>query len=161
MLISSNLVAQEKINIDSSDVKTIDGIVNKVFELISGKEGKVRDWDAFRNLFLPTAHFTVLYHDDIFPQPLETVNLEELILLMHDEYYAQGFYQHETGKVIDEYNGIANVFQSWYAKDSEDQEDVGISSYQLVFFNDRWWIVNTVWTSASNDIEIPKRYLDK
>ncbi len=45
---------------------------------------------------------------------------------MHDEYYAQGFYQHETGKVIDEYNGIANVFQSWYAKDSEDQEDVGI-----------------------------------
>jgi len=160
LLISSHLSAQEKNAADTQAVKTIDGIMKEVFSIISGEKGKKRDWDAFRNLFLPTTRFTVLNHDDTFPQPVETATLEELIELMHDPYYDAGFEQYGIGKIVDEYNGIAQVFQSYYGKDSENYEERGIGSYQLVYFDDRWWIVNVLWTGDSNGVEIPSKYLD-
>ena len=161
ILFTVNLCAQKKTESNPIAVKSIDGIVNEVLEIISGEEGKIRDWDGFRNLFLPTANFTVLYHDDTFHQSSETINLEEFIHLMHDEYYNKGFTEYEISKVVDEYNGIANVFQSYYGKDSEGYEEKGITSYQLIYFENRWWIANILWTGDSNGVEIPKKYLGK
>ncbi len=161
ILISANLNAQEKTVDDNTAVNSIDGIVKEVLSIISGEEGKVRDWEAFRNLFLPTANFTVLYHTDEIPLPYEAVSLEEFISLMHDEHYDQGFTEYEISKVVNEYNGLAQVFQSFCAKDSENQEVKGITSYQLIFFNNRWWIVNTVWTDDSNGMDVPEKYLRK
>jgi len=160
ILISTTLHAQEKVATDSSAVKSIDGIVKEILEIISGEKGETRDMEAFRNLFLPTANFTVLYHDDSFPRPYETVSLEEFIEIMKDAYYEQGFFEYETGKVVDEYNGIAQVFQSYHGKDSENYEERGITSYQLVYFNDRWWIANVVWTGDSNGVKVPEKYLE-
>lgn len=57
------------------------------------------------------------------------------------------------------YNGIANVFQSFYGKDSENKEERGINSYQLVYFKNRWWIANLLWTGDANGVKIPKKYL--
>jgi hypothetical protein len=68
-------------------------------------------------------------------------------------------FEYETGKVVDEYNGIAHVFQSFFAKDSENNEEKGINSYQLVYSDSRWWIVNIVWTGDSNGIKVPGKYL--
>jgi len=158
-LILTNLSAQEKITADTNATHSIHGIVNEMLRIISGREGEIRDWKAFRNLFLPTAAFTVLNHSDSIPEPVETVQLEEFIELMHDEYYNRGYVEYETGKVVDEYNGIANVFQSFYSKDSQNTEGKGVTSYQLVYFNNRWWIVNVVWTVDSNGVEVPKKYL--
>lgn len=161
ILISTNLAAQEKMVADTTAVKSIDGIVKEVLRIISGEKGKTRDFEAFRNLFLPTANFTVHSHDESIPQPVETVSLQEFITMMDDPYYDQGFLEYEISKVIDEYNGIAHVFQSYHAKDSENHEEKGITSYQLVYFNDRWWIANIVWTGDSNGVKVPEKYLDK
>ena len=150
--------AQEKINSNPNAVYSIDGIVKEILQIISGEEGKVRDWDAFRNLFLPTANFTVLSHDTL-SLSVETVSLEEFIELMHNEYYDQGFTENEISKVVEEYNGIAQVFQTYYGKDSENYEENGITSYQLVQFKDRWWIVNILWTGDSNGVNVPEKYL--
>ena len=110
---------------DTIAIRSIDGIVKEVMNIVSGEEGKVRDWGIFRSLFLPNAQLTVLYHTDSIPLPLESVTVEEFIDLMDDEYYEQGFLEYETGKVINEYNGLANVFQSYYGKDSEGYEERG------------------------------------
>ncbi len=133
-----------------------------MLRIISGEQGKVRDWEAFRNLFLPTANFTVLYHaTDPISLPYETVSLDDFINMMDDPYYDEGFLEYELGKVVDEYNGIAHVFQSFNAKDSDDLEEKGITSYQLLYTKNRWWIVNVIWTGNSNGVEIPNRYLSK
>ena len=87
--------------------------------------------------------------------------MDDFIKLMHDEYYEQGYLEYETGKTIDEYNGIANVFQSFYGKDSENKEERGINSYQLVYFEKRWWIANLLWTGDTNGVKVPKKYLYK
>ena len=159
MLISTmTLTAQEIMLSDTNAVKSIDGIVKEVLRLVSGEKGKTRNWEALRNLFLPTATFTVLNNSDSIPQPVETVSLDDFIKLMHDEYYEQGYLEYETGKTIDEYNGIANVFQSFYGKDSENKEERGINSYQLVYFSKRWWITNLLWTGDSNGVKVPEKY---
>jgi hypothetical protein len=159
LVISTNLSGQNKPPADTTAVKSIDGILKKMLNIISGEKGKIRDWEAFRNLFLSTANFTVLNTIDSLQQPVETVGLEEFIKMMHDPYYDAGYLEYETGKTVEEYNGLAIVFQSFYGKDSENREEKGINSYQLVFFKNRWWIANLVWVLASRDVPIPGKYL--
>jgi len=161
LISATTLTAQEKMSADTNAAKSIDGIVKEVLRLVSGEKGKTRNWEALRNLFLPTATFTVLNNSDSIPQPVETVSLDDFIKLMHDEYYEQGYLEYEIGKTVDEYNGIANVFQSFYGKDSENREERGINSYQLVYFKKRWWVANLLWTGDTNGVKIPDKYLDK
>lgn len=156
-----NLQAQETMTSDTNAVNSIDGIVKEVLGLVSGEKGKERNWEALRNLFLPTATFTVLNNNDSIQQPVETVSLDDFIDLMHDAYYEQGYLEYETGNTINEYNGIANVFQSFYGKDSENKEERGINSYQLVYFKKRWWIANLLWTGDANGVKVPEKYLRK
>lgn len=157
--ISTNLSAQNEFKSDSIPVQSIDGILKEMLNIISGDKGKIRDWDAFEKLFLPTANFSVLATDTSYSIPLETLGLKDFIDSMKDAYYDNGFHEYELGKVVNEYNGIANVFQSFYGKDSEGTEEKGINSYQLVYFNNRWWIANMVWTFETEYSKIPKKYL--
>jgi hypothetical protein len=155
---STTLPGQNKMLADTNAVKSISGIVKEVLRLVSGGD-TLRNREAFRTLFLPTADFTVVNHSDSISQPVETVSLEEFIKLLHDQYYEKGYLEYEISKVVNEYNGIANVFQSFYGKDSENIEEKGINSYQLVYFNNRWWIANLIWTGDSNGVKVPKKYL--
>ncbi len=161
VLTIARLAAQNKIHADSGSVTSINGIVKEMLRLVSVEKGKQSDWERFRNLFLPTAQFTVINHSDSISHPVETVGLEEFISLMHDPYYDNGYLEVEINKVVNEYNGIANVFQSFRGKDSKGLEENGINSYQLVYFNNRWWIANLLWTVEDNGIKIPKKYLKK
>ena len=118
VLINSVLVlkAQEMMMPDTNAVKSIDGIVKESLRLISGQKGKLKNWDALRNLFLPTASFTVLNNNDSIPLPVETVSLNDFIELLHDNYYEAGYLEYETGKAIEEFNGIAKRFSKFLWK---------------------------------------------
>ena len=96
--------------VDTVAVNSIDGIVNEVLESISVEKGEGIDLEKFRNLFVPNAWFSMLFPNDSIPQPLETVSLDEFIEMLDDPYYEQGYLEYEMGKVVDEYNGIAQVF---------------------------------------------------
>ncbi len=63
------------------------------------------------------------------------------------------------GKVVNEFNGIASVFQSFTGIDSEGNKEKGINSYQLVYLKNRWWIANMIWTLETSDAKIPEKYL--
>lgn len=155
------LKGQEMMLPDTNALKTVNGIVNETLRLISSEKGKTRNWEALRNLFLPTATLTVRNDNDSITQPMETVTLVEFIDLMHNEYYENGYLEYEMGKTVEEFNGIANVFQSFVGKDSEGKKERGINSYQLIYFDKRWWIANLLWTLETNSVKIPKRYLRK
>lgn len=160
IITSTRLFAQEKIQADTNAVKSIDGIVKEVLRLTSVEKGVPQNLEALKNLFLPTAQFTVLMHEESGSQ-IETIGLDEFMKMLDDPYYQEGYLEYETGKVVDEYNGIAQVFQSYHGKDSENYEESGVSSYQLVYFNSRWWVASILWTGDSNGVEIPDTYLSK
>ncbi|MDX1315172.1 MAG: hypothetical protein R3356_06695 [Eudoraea sp.] len=160
LLIAFHMHAQVVIIEKESPVDSPEGIVKEVFAQVSTKPGEKIDLEAFGNLFLPNARFTVLYQDDSFPERHETVSLEEFKELLTDEYYQKGFTQYELGKRVDQYNGIAQVFQSYEGKDADGYTERGIASYQLIYLEDRWWILSVLWTGDSNGVAIPKQYLD-
>lgn len=156
LLIAIHCVAQDKTR-GEDPTKTIHGIVNEGLKIITGDSTKVRDWEAFRDLFTADATFTVLSHDTTGSAKHRTFSLEAFVRIGRRGYERYGFIETEVKKTVDEYNGIAQVFQSYYAKGRE-HEELGINSYQLINDGTRWWITSIVWTDNTNGVELPVRY---
>lgn len=134
-------------------------IVQETQRVISIGPGQKIDTAYFKTLFLPTADFTVVGKEDgKFLH--ETMNLNEFVETLTDTYYSLGYHEKATGEIIEEYNGIAQIIQSFEGLDSENERGRGVGSYQLVYSDGRWWIANMVWTmSANNGEDIPGKYL--
>lgn len=138
--------------------QSVKEITNETQRLVSIKKGQKIDTAAFRKLFLPTAHFTVVGEED-GNKLHETITLNEFVETLTDEYYAKGYFETSKGQIIEEYNGIAQVMQSFYGEDSDGIKAYGVGSYQLIYSENRWWIANMIWTSSRNEGEdIPKKY---
>ncbi len=138
--------------------QSIKKITNETQRLVSVKKGQKIDTAAFRKLFLPTAHFTVVGKED-GKQIHETMNLNDFLESLTDEYYSKGYFEMNQGQLIEKYNGIAQVIESFYGEDSEGVKGFGVNSYQLIYSNDRWWIANMIWTMSNNQgKDIPKKY---
>lgn len=138
--------------------QSIKKITNKTQQLVSVKKGQKIDTAAFRKLFLPTAHFTVVGKENE-KQIHETMNLNDFLESLTDEYYSQGYFEVNQGQIIEEYNGIAQVIESFYGEDSDGVKGYGVNSYQLIYSNNRWWIANMIWTMSNDDgKDIPKKY---
>ena len=145
-------------DMNNKDLSTIDGIVDELLDQISIERGDKMDTATIRKLFHTSAQFTVLMHLE-YGAYAESVSLDEFMELLTDPYYEEGYLEEEIYKLVEEYNGIAHVFQSFYGKDSEGVEEQGINSYQLAFYQDRWWIVSLLWTLETDEEVIPERYL--
>ncbi|SHN07398.1 hypothetical protein SAMN04488057_10664 [Cyclobacterium lianum] len=142
--------------IEGNKVSSIEGIVGELLDQITIEKGEKMDTSAVRNLFHPSAILTVADSSNA-----ETVSINDFLILLKDPYYEEGYLEKEINKVVDEYNGIAQVFQSFYGRDSEGLEERGINSYQLAYFQNRWWIVSLLWTIESESLKIPSKYMGK
>ena len=150
-ILSTGLQAQV---IDTNIVKTIEGTINETYKIMTGERGEHRNWEAFRQLFTSDAQISVLIHDTSGNALLKTYTLETFVRLGMKYYESDGFIEYPLKTVINEYNGIANVFQSYYAKESDIEEE-GVNSFQLIFDGERWWISSILWTSNMNGVELP------
>ncbi|MCK8521607.1 hypothetical protein M0D21_08505 [Aquimarina sp. D1M17] len=147
---------------DMSYLKTIEGVTNKMIELISGDIGEERNWDEYRNLFLPRAQKMSLSVNKEGKERVRVMNLEEFIRNVGPFYKRDGFEEYAIGLEVNEFNGIANVFQSYYCRNLKGTfEKRGINSYQLVYSNERWWIASTLFTAETEKAKIPEKYLFK
>lgn len=150
LFLSMSVLAQDK---TESSLQSIDGIINELLDQITIEKGQKMDTTAIRNLFHPTALLTV--SDSTMA---ETVSLDDFLKLLRDPYYEAGYEEKEIHKIVDEFNGIAQVFQTFYGKDSDGAEEKGINSYQLAYYDERWWIVSLLWTMESENAKIPQKY---
>ena len=146
--------------IDTVAVKTIEGITNKMIELISGEIDEPRNWEAYRYLFLATAQKISINRNAPPKRQVRVRNLEEFVREVGPFYKRDGFEEYAIGLTINEFNGIANVFQSFYCKNLVGTyKRRGINSYQLVYADDRWWIASTTFTNETKTALIPDKYL--
>ncbi len=146
--------------IDTMALKTPEGITAKMLEFISFEKGETKDWNEYRNLFLPTAQKISVKPDAPPSRQVRTMNLEEFIRYVGPQYPKEGFEEIVIGVDVNEFNGIATVFQSFYCKTpSGSYEARGVNSYQLVYLNDRWWIASTMFINESEDAKLPNKYL--
>ena len=145
---------------DTNAVKTIEGITNKMLELISGPQGEERNWDEYRQLFLPRAQKITVNLNAPQGRQVRAMNIEEFIRTIGPYYARDGFEEYTIGLEINEFNGIANVFQSFYCRNLiGTYEKRGVNSYQLVFADDRWWIASTTFTNETDENLLPQEWL--
>lgn len=146
---------------NSEDTQAIQQVIDQLNQLLSISPGSTIDTAAVGDLFLPAAQLGMLAHpSDSMNLLFETIGISEFLELLQDPYYQAGYYETATGNVIEVYNGLATVFSSFYSKDSEGAEGRGVNSYQLLFIEGRWRIANLIWTTDSNGVDIPAKYLD-
>ncbi|MBX2828362.1 MAG: hypothetical protein KTR22_09370 [Flavobacteriaceae bacterium] len=144
---------------DKLDFQDINAVVNETQRIISINKGQVIDTARFKKLFLPSAQFTVVGKEK-GEHVHETMNLKDFLVMLTDIYYSNGYFETGTGQITEEYEGIAHVMQSFYGEDSEGEKGWGVNSYQLIYFQKRWWIANMLWTmSEQAGKDIPEKYL--
>jgi len=160
LLFTSSSIAQ----IDTMALKTPEGVAAKMLEFISFEKGEVKDWDEYRNLFLPSAQKFSFRPKSGAPlmRQSRALNLEEFARNAGPSYSKTGFEEYAIGVDVKEFNGIASVFQSFYCKTLDGSYEArGVNSYQMVFLNDRWWIVSTMYINETDDVKLPNDLLFK
>lgn len=146
--------------LDTMALKTPEGITSKMLEFISCEIGEKKDWEEYRNLFLPTAQKISINRKAPPNRQVRTRNLEEFIRFGREAYPRDGFEEIVIGVTVNEFNGLANVFQSFYCKNlTGTYEARGVNSYQLVFADDRWWIASTTFINESDEVPLPEELL--
>lgn len=138
--------------------ESVDAIVKTTLEIVSGEKGTDRDWNLFRQLFRPDGRLAVLTHYSDTDKKVTVYNVEEFIENTSGFYENNNFLEEEILKKVDQYNGIATVFQSFYLK-SDQAEGKGINTYQLTYLDGRWWIYSLLWTNDWNGVDVPQEYL--
>lgn len=137
-----------------------EGITAKMLELISVPQGQNPNWDEYRMLFIPNAQKIYVNPNAQEGRQVRSSSLEEFIRNTGPLYGRDGFEEMVIGHSINEYNGIAQVFQSFYCKNLiGTYEKRGINAYQLVYADNRWWITSVTFTNETDDRPIPAEYL--
>lgn len=146
-------------------VTSIDAVIQTLYDVISGEEKEKRDWDLFRYLFLEDAKL-VLYEKDlkgiIRPRYLTPDDYVNTIGDWLESKRTSDFFENEIHKIVETFGSIAHAwstYESFHYKGDKVPYMRGINSFQLLFHDERWWIVNLYWTRETQENPLPKKYL--
>jgi len=142
------------------DVKSPDAIIKAMYEVISGPAGK-RNWQRLRSLYLPGARLIPTGKRVHMEGQLRVLTLEEWIEDVREYFGEQDFYEAEIVRHSDRFGNIIQAFSTYTAKNSPDGPVIarGINSIQLLFHENRWWIVTVMWDNESKENRIPEEFL--
>lgn len=142
------------------DVRTLDGIIEAYYEVVSGPAGESADRARDESLHHPEALVGMTGVDPDGNPNSSTMTLGEY----HDRSGGprrQGFFEWEIHRVVERFGQVAHVW-STYAASSEPNGEVhsrGINSIQLYFDGERWWIMSWFYDSERPENPIPSEYL--
>lgn len=162
LILTIFVLNQGHTQIDTLALKSPEGIAAKMLEFISFDKGEVKDWDEYRNLFLPNAQkFSIRSKPGAsLRTQVRGMNIEEFVRYAGPSYAKTGFEEYVIGLDINEFNGIATVFQSFYCRSLDGSYEArGVNAYQMVFLNNRWWIASTMFTNESDEVKLPNELL--
>lgn len=143
------------------DVKSIDSITEALYASISGEKGVERDWDRFKNLFIPEAYLMPTGVTQEGEVVYRRWGIDEYIERVDKSFLENGFLEVEISKEVDQFRNIAHVFTTYESRRTKDGDIIarGINSVQLFYDDNRWWIVSVFWSPESPDHQIPAEYL--
>ena len=142
--------------------KTIDSTIEVLYDVISGDKGVERDWDLFLNLFhndaklIPSGPNQGSYGAR-FLSPQEYVESSGKWL------FENGFHEVGIKNTTEIFGNIAHVFSSYESfRNKSDKIPFmrGINSIQMMYDNERWYIINIFWKQESEKNQIPIKYLN-
>lgn len=147
-----------------ADVSSIDAIIAAVYDVISGPQGKKRDWDRMRSLFVPGARLVPSGPRQTGEYGWRIVTVEEYITRSSPLLEQQGFFEKEVGRRTDAWANIAQVFSAYESRHKADDAKPfqrGINSFQLINDGKRWWVMTIMWQGEDEKNPIPEGMLKK
>lgn len=148
--------AQENNPAALPDWESPESLVEAMYKVISGPAGE-RPWQRLRSYCKPEVQFNVLRKTKDGSSEYHSLSLDEYIAMVGEHFKANPFYETQLGQTVQRFGPIAHVFSAYQSAESPDGTpfDRGVNSIQLVEDEGRWWIVNILWTSETDEHPIP------
>lgn len=145
----------------SKDTQTIESTMQSILDVISGPAGKKIDTARWRNLFRGDVKFLIRSKNKEGQMVVRESSVEDYAQNIMPRVEALDFYETVGNLTINRYGDIAQVFMVYETrkKPGEAPFDKGINSFQLLYDQNRWWIVSLMWQAESSGVPIPKEYL--
>ena len=162
ILFAQQINAQQNNDQYLHHVRTLDNILQTLYNVISGEKGEERNWELFKFLFKPEAK--------LIPSGKSKEDLYNVKYMSADDYINtsgqwlvnNGFFEKEIHRSVDIFGNIAHVFSSYESFKSKSDTIPfmrGINSIQLLNDGNRWWIINIYWTQETEENPIPSQYI--
>ena len=134
----------------SSDVATLDAILNAMYDVISGPAGQARDWERFRSLYAPGARLMPVVSTGPDAHCVRILSPEEYIHRVNPIFAGEPFWERESSRQTEVFGNIAHVLSAYVSLHSPDGEpfESGTNSVQLFYDGARWWIVSVMWNTS-------------
>ncbi len=144
------------------DVASVDAIIQSLYEVISGPAGE-RDWERFYSLFKTDAKMSAFFKSQNGMNQFSSMTPEEYKIQNGPFFSQSGFWEEELGRDELRFGEMVHVFSAYASRLSENGEadQRGVNSIQLVYDQNRWWIVSLIWNAESEDNKIPNSLLEK
>jgi len=157
ILYSSSSFSQSEYD---KDVQSIDSIIEALYASISGEKGEERDWERFRNLFIPEAKLMPTGVNREGVARYSAWGVEDYIPRVEKNFLENGFIETEVTKEVQRFRNVAHVFSTYESRRTKEGAIIarGINSIQLFYDNNRWWVVSVFWASENSDNPIPAKY---
>ena len=156
---------EQKTSITSvNDTKSVQNILDAYYDCISGPIGEQRDFERLKNLFHPEARLIYSNWSD------ETGKAYLLVFKTVDEFISKlgyldkkGFYEHEVSNITHSFSSVTQVFSTYRfrVEDKSIPDGQGITSYDIFYDGERYWILSMFWAAENQKYKIPKKYLPK
>ncbi|WP_164008813.1 nuclear transport factor 2 family protein [Pyxidicoccus trucidator] len=147
------------------DVASISGLMNALYDVISGPAGQARDWQRFRSLFYPGARMIPVRRAKAGAGPgISPITPDDYATWGVDFFNKHAFFEKETHRQVSGYGDLVNVLSAYETRDSASGAATakGVNSLQLVFDGQRWWVMNIAWIDEKTaGTPVPKDFARK
>lgn len=154
----------DSVNLDikyHDKVNTLDHIVTTLYAVISGEKGEARNWELFHYLNTDGTQMIPTGEAKSGAYRLRYIKPEDYVKNSGKWLIENGFFEQEIHREVHQFGNIAQVFSTYECYHSKTDKKPfmrGINSIQLLYDNQRWWVVNIFWAQESEQNPIPKAY---
>ena len=140
------------------DVNSPKAIVNALYDALSGSAGG-HNYQRLRSLYLEDARLIPIGNRFHATGKVHSMSVEEWIEDITGYFEENAFYIREVQRHEDRFGSMIQVFSTYEAGNEEEgQMTRGIRAFQLLFRDDRWWIVNVMWDNETRDNPLPGEF---
>jgi hypothetical protein len=145
---------------DYKNTRSVNAIIQTLYDVISGPIGKDRDWDTFRSLFANDARMYVAYPNKDSGTVMHSFTPEDYINRNKTRLADIGFNEFEIHRTTESYGAITHVFstyESQFTNENNEADTVkGINSIQLFNDGNRYYILSICWDANAKNIPVPE-----
>lgn len=152
---------KEQSPLSENPFHTIDALLAALYQVISENTNLTRNWAIFRKLFRSEARINALGKDNQGKERYLSLTIEDYIRGLEASHKRHKILEIEIGRKVEKFGDMVHVLSTCETQNAFDQTVLqqGVNSIQLVFREDRYWIVSMVFSPASAENPITENHL--